>query len=412
MALYRMLPQTSSKYYPFFDEERTITIAVLSHRLSPFTAILDGREKEGSAIRKSLLYYELQGYLRENLSQLQRNHERGGLGPHLVNVAMGALKKSDNVQKRKSEAAHQAHQQAIVPFDRLEEVLDIARLVRLGDDLDVMSIYSLRLASKSLGLIAARMARHRMQQTQLTVCPLVDGCSLSGGFSVFRRVNTELQSIIFKMSRNQKVVEYGQCESIICCHAPPAPRGCDEDKKDKAGIYRPVERSCKEFAWNCEETSFATLDREWGDIVVHEYLGQKLVLTWHMGAADTMMMQNATSLSKSTASSSGERAPLAALPLDANLLIGSRLWELPLLYFKLDVVESDTHKTDDVTVFYKGRIRVEEIGISFLCMVQSFAKSLEPVVRERLKQIQETRPLLEHEHAYLEQVFELSAMQA
>jgi hypothetical protein len=322
------------------------------------------------------------------------------------------LKKSDTVQKQKSEAARQAHQQAIIPFDRLEEVLDIARLVRLGDDLDVMSIYSLRLASKSLGRIAARMARKRMQQAQLTVCPLVDGCSLSGGFSVFRRANTELQSIIFKMSRNQKLVEYGQCESILCCYAPRTTSGSDEGKEEKAGIYRPIETSCQEFAWNCEEISFATLDREWGDIVVHEYVGQKLILTWHMGAADTMMIQDATSPSKSTASSIGERVPLAALRLDANPLIGSRLWEIPLPHFKLDVIESATNQTDDVTVLYKGRIRVEEIRMSFLCMVRSFAKSLEPVIRDRLKKIEETRPLLEHEHAYLQQVFEFSQMQA
>jgi hypothetical protein len=300
----------------------------------------------------------------------------------------------------------------MIPFDRLEEVLDIARLVRLGDDLDVLSIYSLRLASKSLGRIAARMARQRMQQAQLTVCPLVDGCSLSGGFSIFRRANTELQSIIFKLSRSQKLVEYGQCESIICCHAAQALSGCDEGKEEKAGVYRPIEISCKEFAWNCEETSFATLDREWGDIVAHEYLGQKLVLMWHMGAADTMMIQDATSPSKCTASSTGERVHLAALRLDANPFIGSRLWELPWLHFKLDVVESTTHQTDDVTVLYKRRIRVEEIRMGFLCMVRSFAKSLEPVVRERLNQIEETRPLLEHEHAYLQQVFEFSEMQA
>jgi hypothetical protein len=85
----------------FFDEKRTTTIAVLSHRLDPFTIILDGRVEEGSAIRKSPLYYELKGYLRENLSQLRRHHEHGGLGPHLVKVAMGALKKSDTVQKQK-----------------------------------------------------------------------------------------------------------------------------------------------------------------------------------------------------------------------------------------------------------------------------------------------------------------------
>jgi hypothetical protein len=88
----------------FFDEERTTTIAVLSHRLDPFTTILDRRVEEGSAIRKSPLYYELQGYLRENLSQWRRRHEHGGLGPHLVKVAIGALKKSDHVQKQKSEA--------------------------------------------------------------------------------------------------------------------------------------------------------------------------------------------------------------------------------------------------------------------------------------------------------------------
>ena len=211
-------PGGCNKIHPtitlFFDTQKECTVAILSFRLDPFTTYFDGLVKDGVAICKTPFYYELRGYVRENLYKLTKHQKQEQqenattlFGSHLVNVAMGALRESDIAQRTVLEKKHRQKQQqkqqshnnntstattttSIQSYDHLllEKVLQICTLHRLGDDLDVMSIHCMKQTSTVFRQIAVPLAQQRMKQTQLKITPLVDGYNLSG-YSVFRRRN-------------------------------------------------------------------------------------------------------------------------------------------------------------------------------------------------------------------------------
>jgi hypothetical protein len=372
-----------------FDSEQNLTVAAISHRLDPFTLYLDRLVQNDTARCKKPLYYELDGYIRENITKMRQNQ---GFGSHLVEVATGALEASDNAQRQHLEAVVAATRKknSTSYYDQLEDVLEICRLHRLEDDLDVMSIYCMQRTSKSMGRIASRLAKQRMQKTKLVVSPLVDGCSLAG-FSVFRRI---LHSDTIVQTEHGRLVEYASCENIICS---PTTEECDK--------FKPVPSTKDTFCWNCEELSFANLKREGGDIGLHEYLGQKLIASWLAGNVDVPELAER----KGGQSNS---VPLVGIRLNATPSQGVKTWPLPFIKFKLDVLKSRADQRNEVSVNFNGRIRLVRIDMNFLCLVRAYARTLEASLESRRLQIEESRPLLEHETAYLREVRQAASLGA
>lgn len=368
----------------FFNSEQNLTVATISHRLDPFTLYLDRLVQNDTARCKTPLYYELDGYIRENLTKM-RQHQ--GFGSHLVEVAMGALEASDNAQRQHLEAAVAARKKNSTSssYDQLEEVLEICRLHRLEDDLDVMSIYCMRRTSKSMGRVASRIAKQRMQKTRLAISPLVDGSSLAG-FSVFRRI---LHSDTIIQTEQGRLVEYASCEDIVC--SPTTTEEC-------CGEFKPLPSTKDTFSWNCEELSFAnSLQREWGDIGFHEYLGQKLIASWLAGDVD---IPEANERNGDQSNS----VPLVGIRLNTTPSQGVKTWPMPFINFKLEVLKSRALQKDEVTVNFSGRVRLVRIEMNFLCLVRAYARTLEASLESSRRQIEESRPLLEHEKAYLQEV--------
>lgn len=372
----------------FFDTEQNLTVATLSYILDPFTLYLDRLVQNNTARCKTPLYYELDGYIRENLTKM-RQHQ--GFGSHLVEVAIGALEASDNAQRHQLETVATKKKNS-TSYHQLEEVLEICRLHRLEDDLDVMSIYCMRRASKSLGRVASRIAKQRMQKTILSISPLVDGSSLAG-FSVFRRI---LQSDTIIQTEHGRLVEYASCEDIVCS---PTTEGC--------GKFKPFPRTKDTFSWNCEELSFANLEREWGDICFQEYLGQKLIASWPAGDVDIPEVNERKGGEQLNTS-----VPLVDIRLDATPSQGIKTWPMPFIKFKLEVLKSRALQRDEVTVNFSGRVRVVRIDMNFLCLVRAYARTLEASLESRRLQIEESRPLLENEKAYLQEVRQAASLQA
>jgi hypothetical protein len=316
-----------------------------------------------------------------------RQHQ--GFGSHLVEVAMGALEASDNAQRQHLEAIA-ARRKYCTSYYQLEEVLEICRLHRLEDDLDVMSIYCMRRTSKSMGRVASRIAKQRMQKTRLVISPLVDGSSLAG-FSVFRRI---LHSDTIIQTEHGRLVEYASCEDIVCSPATEE-RCCNK--------FKPLPSTKDTFSWNCEELSFANLEREWGDITFHEYLGQKLIASWLAGDVDIPEVNER----KGEQSNS---VPMVGIRLNATPSQGVKTWPMPFINFKLEVLKSRALQRDEVTVNFSGRVRVVRIDMNFLCLVRVYARTLDASLESRRLQIEESRPLLEHEKAYLREVRQAASL--
>ena len=264
-----------------FDEVENCSIAVVSHPLDPFERYFEKLVDYGIATRKTPFYFKLQGYLRENFCRLRKADETG-FGSHLVHIAVGALAKSDHAQKVELESAITTKRNAqhatssttparLSPsYRQLEDVFEIIRLHRLGDDLDIMSIFCLRLVNKGIGNIAAKMARERIQSAKIIANPLVDGCSLSG-FSVFRRRRRRPVTPLMPQQQQQqqqfptmvvqdehkKLIEYSESNKI---YLSAATSGCNhyngngnDDQSCGTVTFRPSITSPKDFSWNCEE---------------------------------------------------------------------------------------------------------------------------------------------------------------
>jgi hypothetical protein len=416
----------------FFDADKSQTAAILSHRLDPFLQYLDARVEEGTAVCKTAFYYELNGFVRSNLSHMRRQSSQGEstqpqgrltFSSHLVKVALDALKESDQAQRTLLEQAHRKSHHAKHPcnLETLEQVLDICRQHRLGDDLDVLSIQCMQQTSCAFRRVAASMATQRLKNCQLQVTPFVDGCYTSG-YSVFRRrhqtggdqqLGGRRENIVAHQEHG-RTVEYNKLDPILLCHS-------EQEKVDASheGCYVPSLRSrtnCspgddKEkqeensrlggFSWSCEELSFANLEREFGDIAVSEYCGQKLQVHWKRGAADT----SGTQIINNQHNPYGENAPTFDVKLANHAQKPEiKTCAMPGFSLTLDLQKMEESTVDDVTVLFQGNAKILECRVRFEFLVAAYARSLEPLLQSKRDDILKSRPLLKHEEAFLQRV--------
>jgi len=400
----------------FFDSVKKMTVAVLA---SPcplrgdalLSTYFQSRVRKGTAYSVSPLYFELEGFVRENLFDIRSNLRDMRLDS--VSVALGSLEESDEAQREELLSEERASNirtfhsaedsSAVFDVGRLEEILEIVRLNCLNEDLDVLSIYFLRLTSKAFGRIAARIARHRLQSaTQLTLTPFVDGVSLTGYSKFVRRDGASLETIhTVRHSESGRAVEYERSQDIDLFAVPPVPQDVSGPGSSSVmGRYAPANLVDNCFSWKCEEVNLANLHRWWGDVSLPDYVGQKIVLTWKLqpGSADAIGLHAET----------GEDLliNLAALrlPVQTGPPRGVREWPLPQASITLNVVESAPTQLDDVAVSYTGRIRVEGARVDFPCLVRAAAKLVTPRLRDGYARIQDHRPLLPREEDYLAQV--------
>lgn len=291
----------------FYDADKSLTVAVLSKAIEPLSVYFQCRVEQGSALQRSILYYELDGYIRENYSKI---HRQSGFGPEAISVAVGSLEASDEAQKKKLEEERRAAMERLhhngenkrINDETFEKVMEIARLHRLNDDLDVLSVYFLRQVNTTCERIAQRIAQYQLSHTTLVLTPYVDGVALSG-YSNFHRgmvvddnvdennsfhrgmvVNDNVDE-----SNNTNVVggrqegsaqprrhhsshhrpqlvqhrefgreiEYRQCKDVLLTSSLKDP-----------GVFSPTQGSDQDtaqFTWDCEEMTLAVMHRWWGE---------------------------------------------------------------------------------------------------------------------------------------------------
>ncbi|VEU36836.1 unnamed protein product [Pseudo-nitzschia multistriata] len=438
----------------YFDAAKSCTIATLSYRLDPFVRYLDRRVQDGSAVVKSPYYYELDGYVRDNLHRLR--YQQRLFGGHFVKVAIGALKESDAAQSKLLEEAHlrqlmRRHRPCnlssnsfsdkesasacvalgIEPrshqgVERLEMALEICRLWGLGDHLDVLSIDCMLKTSHFFRQLAVPMAEERVNDCEFVVTPLVDG-HYTSGYSVFRRGNDD-QPRIFEREHG-RLVEYAVCPSVLYCQkrygSQAIPSGKCMREINKGGRYFPSLHSSVDFrrssnrnekvkpelptgfSWACEELSFANLELECMDIGLREYIGQKINIQWRRTEVDDPGFQRDYSSfrdEKSTGSSDTPEQVFCVKLGWAPTKNGIVDISVPHFGVKLHIPRNSMSQVDDVTFTYKGTAQVLECKSDFTFLVAAYARSLQPYLIARHQQIETHRPLLRHEQEYFEEV--------
>ncbi|GAX10187.1 hypothetical protein FisN_3Lh382 [Fistulifera solaris] len=359
----------------FFDATNRRTIAVLSKRKESLDVYFMCRVAQGTAFEKSPFYYELHGYIRENLVKICR-HE--GFFPEAIAIAVGALAASDASQKE--ELTRLRNEQMQSKYQRqcdealLENALEIARLHRLSSDLDVLDVYCMRQASKVLGRVAARIARNKMLSLKLHVTPFVDGVLLSG-YSTFMRAP---HASLIRISETGRLMEYQRCNDIPL------------ESTETDGSFSPS-TSNSSFSWKCEEIALANLHKWWGDIVVRDYVGHKLVVSW---TVDPLSADASTIKSKTIA--------IATVRIDDCPGHGKHHYQAPHVDVALNI-RSTTKEEYGVAFATEGSSVLTRVNLSFLALVRVSARSVVTQLEQSYNQ-QLLRPLLDHEVDYLETI--------
>jgi hypothetical protein len=362
----------------FFDGDKKMTVAILADQLGSLSLYFQRRVEQGTAYQRSPLYYELDGYVRENWTKVRR-HKGSSFGSHFISIAIGSLTASDNAQRDELTAERQSRMRRTLDDGLLEQALDIALLHRLKDDLDVISISFMSQPSEAFYRVAAKLAHQRLLDTTLILRPFVDGVSLSGYSNFVRGDATHLVSC----SESGRAVEYHQGEDILL-----------SSSTFDSECFAPLPGTISEFSWECDELALANLHRVWGDIPVRDYVGQKLVLYWKLDPSHPDFVDNKCSSS----------VTLVALRLEAEPSTGVRTWPMTLSSITLDVLESRLAAIDDVTMSFAGSVRISQVRLHFACLVRAAARGRLASLRTSHERIEESRPLLEHEIDYLQQV--------
>ena len=419
----------------FYDGVKRLTVAVLARATasSGLQRYLDGRADQGSAYQVSPLYYELEGYVRENLFEIrkqlssQNDDATGCCDESSVSVAIGSLEESDQAQRQelqeKAEEASRTRSQGCDAVDAhtLEAALEIARLHRLNEDLDVLSIYFLRQVSKVFGRVAVKIAHSRLRSIQLVAIPYIDGMMVSGYSKAVRRDGTPMKLV--RHSEGGRLVEYEECAAIRLLPIG-TPVAC--------GQYAPSSPTTEgSFSWQCEEIALAQLHRWWGDIAPPDYVGQKLVLSWEAGGADDVVTLSHPSLDDDLSSNpppddrnvhslvpvavlrvpptSTGSGPAAAADGARVLLRHGRCVRAQLRTVPTDPARwSPSSSSGSMSTIYSGTAVLERVDLAFSDLVRGAARRALPLQRHQCQEIEETRPLLVGEASYLCQLESLA----
>lgn len=467
----------------YFDKEKLCTVAIVSYHLDVFTKYFEQRINDGSAVYKSQFYYELTGFLRENLHHLRHQDQQQLFGSHLVKVAIGALNESDSAQiiileesrlrqhcrrhhcQRQCDDDHDTNNatddetssftidtiskssSCYKDLEKLELILEICSLWGIGDMLDVLSIHCMQKTENHVfKKFGRQFAEHRMKDCRFVVTPLVDGHFVSG-YSVFRRANDN-QETVFEREQEGRIVEYAVCSSVeYRCQAEEYKQDDDDafasniterningrflpeicsDNKNKNNNNNDVDENhpSTEFSWACDELSFSNLELEWGDIgSIHEYIGQKISVHWHRTEVD--IIPDSASRNDINNGDEGEEdsslhhvLSVFDMKLDwatTTQKLGITNFSIPcndpnaaveqsLFDFKIDIKKMEVTQLDDVTISFKGSASLLECNADFTLLVAAYARSLEASLIARHHQIETTRPLLRHEHDFLQEV--------
>ena len=459
-------------FVKYFDSLVDIRVAVCK---TPYLYELDGYVRQNLHFMTSEQgeqdHKHQYGFNNKELNSIKEKRHRPvpSFKGHLVKVAMGAIEESDAAHREVLELEHNHRGGHGCPSSNnptkeysnrerwsqlFDNVLDVCLLNDLEEHLDVLTLHCMTRTNAKLRTVATKLIEKRLTETELVISPFVDGCYMAG-YSVFRREQA-LRKTVVQREHGGRMIEYAVCLPTVCKSASkkkkigsvddsndPVVSWChrrndneydknDNDNKSKNArlgakdshlhsnsllghnkvVFRTLDDTNDRFDWACEELSFANLERDWGDICVHEYVGQNVKVYWRRSKVDMVGDDNFTTDTKAVSfantSSTSTSTASTTQPSDLHFfnvrlstskkgLIDINEFSMPHFTLKMDVEQMDATQVDEVTVRFRGKARVVDCQMDFLCLVAVYARSLESKLFRQLKKMEKTRPLLSHE---------------
>lgn len=335
-----------------FDVNTKSTIAHLSHRLDPFVHFMNGLVAEEKAWPQSASEYQINGYLRPNIT-LFRQHR--GFGGHLVKVEQAELDASDAAQRaelEEQEAAGRAAKRSRKTEEGEEEDLTMAameivmkhRLMFEVQD-DPLTLFCLRRVSKSFKKFAESVASAKVKTLDITVTPLVHGKQRYGEGKFDGYDSETFDADCFEEDAN--IVEYTKQEKILLGFQPSETGG---------GGYEPTNTDTAIFSWDTGKLGKTPYDDDYqidydeGHSEYDAYNGQMLRMYWHPKDSDPIKSPKRVDIDYC----GHQRQKLnigiliAEFPLSSRYNAGTKTISHSGVTVSFDVLESNVSETEEV----------------------------------------------------------------
>jgi hypothetical protein len=431
-----------------FDAESKVTTATISHRLDPFLAYFEARLANETAWPDPFLAYfeaclanetawpqsettyQLDGYLRQNMTDLHAQR----FGSHLLKVAPGALEASDAAyvqeEQERKDTNTRATKRARIgsggsteTFDRMEEAMDIAVLHRLQQDLEVdpLALHCMRQTSKMFHKTATAIAVRKIESLDLALTPLVDGMERHGD----DKFDSYHDACFVSDPMGEYIVAYTMRDKVPLVFKK-------EDGKE--GAFEPAAGTrADEFIWHStllEDSSRYECSSEGVLDCADDYSGQLMRVYWHPGNDDLVTPPERIGNYGQPLPSLG--VLLAELDVEYNPEKGTTTERRNGVCLEYAVLESsreeyvgedadESYYGDDgddennshgddcderrqqekrVYITYKGKIKIKKVNVDFGVLVKAHAIQLFRKLKRANAQIEKERPLTEKEKNY------------
>lgn len=419
-----------------FDVDTKSTIAHLSHRLDPFVHYMNSLVAEGKAWPQSASEYQINGYLRPNLTNL-RNHD--GFGGHLVKFELADVTASDAAQRleleekemnnraakcpRKSEQSEQ--QDSVVISDLSSAAMDIVMKHRLKFDVqdDPLTLFCLTQVSKQFKKFAVSIISAKAKTLDLSVTPLVNGMQKFGDDRV-----DGYDSETFYSEGFDCVVQYSKKEKISLDFQP---------SETGDGEYEPTNVDAASFSWDSGKLDRYsddehTRDYDDSDYSEYAYWGNKFRVYWKPKDSDLVKSpERSTDFYGGQKPSIGFKIAEFSLHRQPDIGIVTQT-TIGGVIITFEVLESNTSETEEVEeeeeiseyetdeeaedgvrrvvrivenmgnyIQFTGRIKLIRVKVDFSVIVRLHARQVLRQLSSKYGRIQRERPLTTTESEYL-----------
>mmetsp|Transcript_28218 Transcript_28218/g.40894 ORF Transcript_28218/g.40894 Transcript_28218/m.40894 type:complete len:485 (-) Transcript_28218:114-1568(-) len=386
-----------------FDASDGATVATVSHRLGPLLQYFNRRVSEGTAWPHGSTEYQLNGYIRENLTDMCSQDEFGG---HLVKIKQGSLDASDSAQRGEQEQEEREKKRQRVgehgrnePFALFEETFDIVTQERLQVDLenDFMSLFCLRSATKYLKKVATTIALKKITTLSLSLTPLADGMERFGeDMDKLDGYDTETWDISC-WDPPEGVVAYEKRAKIDFVFR-------EAEDSSPGGAYYPVDTTASTFTW---KSGKLRLDCDEDDA----YSGQLMRAYWHPSQVDPVDAPARLSMYGQAKPTLGILLGEFHVKKHPDLARTTRVREngvtLEYKVFKStaeeEAVEGEEGESERL-VEYEGEIETRKMKVDFGFLVGQHAKEIKWKLTNQYREIKKQRPLMESELTYMKLV--------
>lgn len=376
----RKHPKIILKYNP----EKKLTIATITDLLGPFLNFFSLRISEGTAWPFSEKVYELNGYLRENISDIEA---RGKFGFHLVSIDRDELDKSDTAQKVERQLLLQEQEEkeptkkkprlSLVSKDMVELVGQAMTIVASHlEDFDPFTLYCFRQTCKAFKKIANEVAAVKMQSLQLSVIPYTNG----------------IEHTLLDFDYDSDTCELQECsdESVIKYRKEHIIPFSNNSSTSKYGIgsFQPCENANCKFSW--QSSSY------YDDYDEENYVGQMIKVY-------VQQPMKAVLIGKFFLDSCDKEKNYIARRV--GLTLEYEIMENEVVYKKSDDDDGgdddDNSGNDDHTyVSYHGKTEVKSLMVDYSVLVGLYARSLRRSITRKNYEIMKQRPLTDYEKEY------------